>query len=345
MLFLFAGLFFVAFAVAYWLTGQVRKYALMKNVLDIPNERSSHTTPTPRGGGVAVVFVFLVALCVLWASDFISARSLLAFGGGGFLVSVVGFIDDHGHIAARWRLLTHAVSAMLIVTALGGFPEVIILDFKLDFEELGYVLAVLYLVWLLNLYNFMDGIDGLASIEAICACVGASVCSLVVQQWVLTESSVLAMILASSVAGFMIWNYPPAQIFMGDACSGFLGLVLGALSLLAAWENSELFWCWIILLAVFITDATMTIFRRLVRGEKVYEAHRCHAYQYAARYFGSHMAVTVGIMLINLFWLFPVALFVALNLVDGFIAALFSYTPVLILAYKFNSGAAESENS
>lgn len=344
MLFLFVGLFFLVFAIAYWFTGQVRKYALMKNVLDIPNERSSHTIPTPRGGGAAVVIVFLAALCLLWASDFISTRSLLAFGCGGGLVSVVGFLDDHGHIAARWRLLIHAISAMLIVTVLGGFPEVIILDFELNIAELGYVLGALYLVWMLNLYNFMDGIDGLASVEAISVCIGSTLCSLIINQWEVRESSILPFILAGSVSGFLVWNYPPAKIFMGDACSGFLGLVIGGLSLQAAWENSDMLWCWLILLALFITDATVTLLRRLLRGDKVYEAHRSHAYQFASRYFGAHKPVTIAFLFINICWLLPISLCVAMGMLDGFIAVLIAYIPVLLLAFKFKAGAVELQS-
>lgn len=341
MLFLFVGLFFAVFAISFWLTGQVRNYALRKKVLDIPNERSSHTIPTPRGGGVAVVIVFLIALCSLWAGGFVSGKSLLAFGCAGFLVSVVGFLDDHGHIAARWRLLTHAISAIFIVIVLGGFPKVTILNNELNIAELGYVLAVLYLIWLLNLYNFMDGIDGLASIEAITVCIGAALCSLIINQWEIRESSILPFILAGSVAGFLVWNYPPAKIFMGDACSGFLGLIIGGMSIQAAWENSDMFWCWLILLALFITDATITLFRRLLRGDKVYEAHRSHAYQFASRYFGAHKPVTIACMLINIFWLLPISLCVAVDMLDGFLAVLVAYFPVFLLAWKFKAGAAE----
>ena len=223
MLFLYTGLFLLAFALAYWFTGQVRNYALKQNVLDIPNERSSHTMPTPRGGGVSVVVVFLCAICVLAIIDSISITSFIAFGGAGVLVAAVGFLDDHGHIAARWRLLAHFSSALLIVILFGGLPDLVIFGFEIGFAEFGYVLAVLYLVWLLNLYNFMDGIDGLASIQAITVCVGAAICSLVLHEWRFSESSALPIVLASAVAGFLVWNFPPAKIFMGDACSGFLG--------------------------------------------------------------------------------------------------------------------------
>jgi Fuc2NAc and GlcNAc transferase len=142
---------------------------------------------------------------------------------------------------------------------------------------------------MLNLYNFMDGIDGIASVEAICACLGASVL-----YWLSGLDALIwgPLLLAASVAGFLYWNFPPARIFMGDAGSGFLGIVLGGLSLQAAWVSEPMLWAWLILLGVFIVDATFTLFRRLLRGEKVYEAHRSHAYQFASRRFGKHLPVT-----------------------------------------------------
>ncbi len=331
-------------ALTWGLTAQVRNYALKKNVLDIPNERSSHSVPTPRGGGISVVIVFLAVLCILAINKWITVISLISFFGAGSLVSVVGFLDDHGHIAARWRLLAHFGSAIFIVFMLGGLPPVSLLGINVNLSALGYVIGVLYLVWLLNLYNFMDGIDGLASIEAITVCIGSSVCSLILHQWTFTESATLSIVLASAVAGFMIWNYPPAKIFMGDACSGFLGLMLGALSLLAGWENSLMLWCSLILLAVFITDATVTLFRRLIRGEKLYEAHRSHAYQYASRYFSGHKPVTIFVALINICWLFPIALCVAIGWLDGYLAVLIAYIPMIAMAYKFKAGAAEFQN-
>ncbi|MDO6563992.1 glycosyltransferase family 4 protein [Amphritea sp. 1_MG-2023] len=335
---LYSSFYLLVCFFTWFLTGKLLSYALRKKLLDVPNERSLHANPTPRGGGVSVVVVFILGLCILVFSDFLSVTNFISFTCAALLVSVVGFIDDHGHVPARWRILVHVSAALLLVFMLRGIPGLIVLGFEINLSALGYPIAIVYLVWLLNLYNFMDGIDGLASMEAICVCIGASICSFIIQQCSLTESSIVSMLLASSVAGFMIWNYPPAKIFMGDACSGFLGLVLGALSLLAVWENSAMLWCWIILLAVFITDATMTLFRRVVSGEKIYEAHRNHAYQHAATYFGSHLPVVLAVVLINTLWLFPMALFVALDMIDGLIAIIISYTPLLVIAYKFNSG-------
>ena len=320
------------------LTHVLRRYALHKSLLDIPNGRSSHTLPTPRGGGVAIVISYLVALVwMLWAG--LMGRDLfLAMFGAGALIAALGFLDDHGHIAARWRLLGHFFAAAWALFWLGGLPAISVFGMTLEPGLIVNVLTAFYLVWLLNLYNFMDGIDGIASVEAICVCVGAAI--------IYTLSGVatlvwLPILLACAVAGFLFWNFPPAKIFMGDAGSGFLGIMLGCLSLQGAWISSQFLWVWLILLGVFIVDATVTLIRRLVRGDKVYEAHRSHAYQFASRRFGKHLPVTSAVGVINLCWLLPVAVGVTRFGLDGALGVIIAYAPLLALAVIFKAGALE----
>lgn len=320
------------------MTAVLRRYALAKSIMDIPNARSSHAIPTPRGGGVAIVLAYLASLVILGANGMADLRALLALGGAGSLVAVIGFMDDHGHIAARWRLLGHFCAAGWALFWLGGLPPLELFGTRLSLGWAGHVLAVFYLVWMLNLYNFMDGIDGIASIEAITACLGA--CLL----YGLSGLAGLAwapLLLAGAVAGFLFWNFPPARIFMGDAGSGFLGIVLGVLSLLAAWQSSQLLWGWLILLGVFVVDATFTLGRRLFRGEKVYEAHRSHAYQFASRRHQRHLPVTLGVLAINLLWLLPMAVAVVLGYLDGLLGLLLGYLPLLALALFYRAGARE----
>ncbi|ERO64639.1 hypothetical protein P308_22955 [Pseudomonas piscis] len=149
------------------------------------------------------------------------------------------------------------------------------------------------------------------------------------------------LLLAMAVLGFLYWNFPPARIFMGDAGSGFLGLVLGVLSIQAAWTSSKFFWVWLILLGVFIVDATFTLMRRLLRGDKVYEAHRSHAYQFASRRYGRHLPVTLAVLAINVLWLFPIAICVGLLGLDGMIGAVLAYVPLFVLAVRFHAGELE----
>lgn len=326
-------------AISYLLTYCLRRYALHKSLLDIPNGRSSHTVPTPRGGGVAIVLSYLAALVCVYGADLVDLSSFMALLGAGLFIAALGFLDDHGHIAARWRLLGHFVAAAWGLFWLGGLPAIHLFGTELDLGLIGDVLAAFYLVWLLNLYNFMDGIDGIASVEAITVCLGA------VLIYVLSGFPGLIglpILLGCAVAGFLFWNFPPAKIFMGDAGSGFLGIILGILSLQAAWISSQLLWAWLILLGVFIVDATVTLIRRLVRGDKIYEAHRSHAYQFASRRFGRHLPVTSAVGVINLFWLLPLALCVTRLGLDGALGLIIAYIPLVVLAVRFKAGTLEA---
>ncbi|MFJ5296969.1 glycosyltransferase family 4 protein [Pseudomonas sp. NPDC088368] len=323
-----------SFACTYWL----RRYALHKSLLDIPNGRSSHTVPTPRGGGVAIVVSYLVALAVLFGEGVLSSAAFAAMAGAGLGIAALGFLDDHGHVAARWRLLGHFFAAIWALCWLGGLPPVTFFGATFELSWIGHGLAALFLVWLLNLYNFMDGIDGIASVEAVCVCLGAALIYLLGDH---AEMTWQPLLLAAAVFGFLIWNFPPAKIFMGDAGSGFLGIILGVLSLQAAWISSQLLWAWLILLGVFIVDATVTLIRRLVRGDKIYEAHRSHAYQFASRKYGKHLPVTSAVGVINLFWLLPVAIAVTHFGVDGATGLIVAYVPLVILAIGFRAGQLE----
>lgn len=321
------------------LTFLFRRYALIKSIIDIPNHRSSHSVPTPRGGGLAIVISFLIALAFLHIFGYINSNLTWAYAVAGTITACLGFMDDRHHIDAKWRLLAHILASILMLFWLNGFPALVVLGQEIQFTSALNIFGILYIVWLLNLYNFMDGIDGLASVQAITVCVGGGL--LYLQMGNNEDAAVLPFVLGAAISGFLVWNFPPAKIFMGDAGSGFIGLLIAGLSIQAAWVSPNLFWSWIILSGVFITDATVTLMRRMFRGAKVFEAHRSHAYQHAAIKYGSHKVVTVTVMLINIFWLFPWAFAVANSWIDGFAATIISFLPILWLSIKFKSGMEE----
>lgn len=328
----------LTFLVSGFLTWALRRYALAKSMMDIPNARSSHSIPTPRGGGLAIVLAYLAVLPVLGWVGQMSWPFIMSLVSAGGWIALIGFLDDHGHVPARWRLLAHFLGAGLFLPWLPSLPEIHLLGYSFALGWVGYVLAGLFLVWMLNLYNFMDGIDGLASVEAISVCVGGAMLYLIVgEEW----RAITPLILAAAVAGFLLWNFPPAKIFMGDAGSGFLGVVLGGFVMQATWADPVLLWAWMILLGVFVVDATFTLFRRLVRGEKIYEAHRSHAYQNASRRYGAHLPVTLAVLAVNLLWLFPWSYVVALGMVDGLIGLLLAYLPLFALAVGYRAGGRE----
>ncbi|AVX90390.1 MULTISPECIES: MraY family glycosyltransferase [Pseudomonas] len=336
---IFCGLLLAVFVASLVLTYALRNYALANSLIDIPNTRSSHTIPTPRGGGVAIVVAFLIALPVSHYLQLIDLPTLIGLSGAGALVAVLGFADDHGHIAARWRLVGHFAAAGWALYWLDGGGGISLFGYLIDLKWLSSILFAVYLVWMLNLYNFMDGIDGLASVEAISVCLSACLV-----YWMAghQDLSWMPLLMAGSVAGFLCWNFPPARIFMGDAGSGFLGLIIGLLAIIAGRNTPDLLWCWLILLGVFIVDATWTLLRRLVRGEKIYEAHRSHAYQYASRHYGNHKTVVYAVLAINLLWLTPVAILTGIGLISGLLAVFIAYIPLVLLACKYKAGLLET---
>lgn len=316
------------------LTGLTRRYAVSRQLMDRPNERSSHSAPIPRGGGVAIVVAFLGGLLAL--GDGASATTVTALLVAGVGIAVIGFVDDHGHIPVRWRLLGHFICAAWILYWI-GVPHFEWMGVTVDIGPAAAVLAALFLVWMLNLYNFMDGIDGIAGVEVLT--VGTSGTAAYWLAGIPMASDVgLPALLAAATLGFLVWNLPPARIFMGDAGSGFLGLMLGAFSLQAAAARPVLLWCWLVLLGVFIVDATVTLIRRLLRGERIYEAHRSHAYQHASREFGAHRPVTLAVAALNVFWLMPWAMAIASGRVEGVVGFVFAYIPLVALALWFKAG-------
>lgn len=323
------------FAVSVVLTGCMRWYALRTDLLDRPNERSSHTRPTPRGGGVAIVLSCLLAVPALAWNGRLGADLAWALLGSGGLVAVLGFVDDRISLPARVRFVGHLAAAAWGLWWLGTIPPVPVFGSQLDLGVAGSVLSLVYIVWMVNLFNFMDGIDGIASIEAISVAAGGAVL------WLLAGRGtgwVAAWVFAAATAGFLVWNFPPARIFMGDAGSGFLGLVVALLSLWCGRESPALIWSWLILVGCFMVDATTTLIRRVRRGERFFEAHRLHAYQYASRRAGGHRPVTLAFAAVTLVWLLPIAALVAVQRLDGAIGLLLAYAPLVFAAFRLKAG-------
>ncbi len=324
----------------WWLTARMRRYALAAQLLDHPNERSSHSVPTPRGGGVAIVVSFAVLLVALGVAGALPLPLIGALLGSGLLVALVGFLDDRAALSARWRFAVHSGASIWSLWLMGGIPPVPVFGFDLNPGWFGLALATLYMVWMVNLYNFMDGLDAIAGVEAITVSLAGALC-----WWLATGTPhwPVAIVFAACVAGFLTWNYPPAKIFMGDAGSGFIGMVLGILSLWTAQQATQVFWCWFILLGCFMVDATTTLVRRVGHGERFHVAHRSHAYQYAARVFGSHERVSLSVGLINLAWLLPIAVVVALGRLDGTTGVVIAYVPLVWLAFRYRAGRAAQQ--
>lgn len=294
------GLLLGVFIIATFVTGAARYYALRRGLYDVPNARSAHRLPTPRGGGLGIAAAFFISLIFLERTGALSAHVAYALLGGGALVALIGWRDDHGHVAARWRILVHTVAAGWALFWLGGldtFPGL-----NVELGMLGAVLGVVGIVWLTNLYNFMDGIDGLAGAQALCAGLGGAA----LLWWGgAPELALVGFSLAAASAGFLIWNWPPAKIFMGDVGSGLLGFSFAVLALAGEKSGALPLLGWIVLLAVFVLDASFTLLRRMVHGEPWLHAHNTHAYQRLVQLGYSHLRVTRWVLALNIMILWP----------------------------------------
>jgi Fuc2NAc and GlcNAc transferase len=331
-----SGLCAATMLASWALTRVFLSYAVARGMLDVPNERSSHVQPTPRGGGAAIALTTSAALCILAVAGTVSRNFVLGFCGAGGVVAVVGFLDDRNHLKRRWRLLAHVAAASILLTTMGRIGPVTVFGNAVSGWAM-WPIGILYVVWIINLTNFMDGIDGLAASEAVTVAGGGTLLFAIGAP--LADAWTVAVVFAAAAAGFLIWNCPPARVFMGDVGSGFVGVALAALSLQALTISASLFWGWIILMGAFVVDASMTLIRRMWRGERVYDAHRTHAYQHAAVRWRTHGGVTLAAVAINLFWLLPLACLVALDRINPIVAVGVAYTPLIAAGVWLGAGA------
>jgi len=330
------AIFAVVVFVGFVLTLLIQKSALRTNRLDIPNERSSHTSPTPRGAGLAVVVAFLLGLVALLVDKSISDDVFLAIALPGLIVAIIGLLDDRGRLtSAKWRLVGHFVCALLAVWLVGGLPELPLANATIDFGLAGDITAVVYLVWMLNLFNFMDGIDLITGVQTVTTSAGIAMLLLAS-----TESDFwkVFVVITASILGFLFFNLPPAKIFLGDVGSGFIGFITAVISLAIAKDEPLVAWAMIILLGVFVTDATVTLLRRLLSREHVYVAHRTHAYQHLSKKLNRHLPVSLGVGAINLLFLLPIAWLVAESKIIPIFGLLIAYAPLVIVAAFLNAG-------
>ena len=272
-------------------TGAVLGSLRARAILDHPNERSSHVTPTPRGAGLAVVGVTLLAWCLLAALTgnfglywpvFLAALALAA----------ISWRDDLVGLPAWPRLVAQALAVAVGMTAL---PSDGLIFQGLLPPLLDTAVAALGWLWFVNLFNFMDGIDGISAIEAMA--IGTGLCLIALVGGMADGAGLFALIIAMAAAGFLPWNWHPARIFLGDVGSVTLGYLIGWLLLGAAASGS---WAAALLLPLYyLADATLTLFSRLRRREPVWQAHRKHYYQRAIRRGMSQRAVVGTVMALN----------------------------------------------
>jgi len=280
------------------------RLALHWRILAVPNERSSHHLPTPHGGGAPMLLAFTlgVVAAALWVAPWAAPYSLLA--GLALALMLLGIADDVWSLPVSVRLAAYGLSCLVATLHLLP-PQVAgqVAGSALMYGMLALATA-LAMLWLVNLYNFMDGIDGIAASQCLLAAAAAALLSL---DGAAGDYPLFCLLLAASQLGFLVWNWPPARLFMGDAGSIPTGFLLAGLALLGSVEGRLAISCWLVLLAIFITDASWTLLWRIATRQPFTQAHRLHAYQRLSVHWGSHLRVDLLLGAIFCGWLLPLA--------------------------------------
>jgi UDP-N-acetylmuramyl pentapeptide phosphotransferase/UDP-N-acetylglucosamine-1-phosphate transferase len=287
-----AGIGFLAFVVSFLSVAFLRRWAVRRQILDIPNERSSHARPIPRGGGLAIVLFSLAGLVSAWfIKPAWTLSALSAYLSGAALIAVVSWFDDLRPVPNRIRFTAHSVGALLAVLGFGYWGGIDIPVFgQLHLGWPGVLVTLLWITGLTNAYNFMDGIDGIAGGQAVVAGLGWAVLGWLSDQPVV---AVLGLFLATTSIGFLGHNWPPARIFMGDVGSAFLGYTFAVLPIICAQNDPRFGLIGVLLVWPFVFDTSFTFFRRLRNRENVFAAHRSHLYQRLVIAGCSHRLVTL----------------------------------------------------
>lgn len=316
--------------ISFILIGVYRWLALHYHWLDHPNQRSSHTVITPRGAGV--IFASLIIVATSWQLH-LQQLPLLSILTGA-LIMLAGWKDDIRGIKPQLRFAIYATTA---------FAATLLLTYQSSPETntawtLIFILtAAIALTWLINLYNFMDGINGLAALQAIFVLLAIN---FLARETPYALAFAHTHLFASAIlVGFLVWNFPAGKIFMGDAGSAFLGFFLGILVLWSYQLQGPSVAVWLILLAIFIGDASYTLFVRIITRQKWHEAHRLHAYQQlATRLNANHFRTTCVLMIVNLGWLLPIAWLVQARTLPQLFGLTLAYLPIIIGCYWLKAG-------
>jgi Fuc2NAc and GlcNAc transferase len=315
----------LAFGLALLGTWLLIHFAPQLHLIDRPNERSSHLRPTPRGGGIALVVAVLAGAVALPGPLPLAIRPALV---AALPIAIAGLVDDRYGLSARVRFGIHLLAALGCALSFTGPVEIGLPRYLL------LPLAVLAIVWGTNLFNFMDGIDGIAGAEGLFiagiggALLADSVPPVAAALW----------IIAAACAGFLIWNWAPARIFMGDVGSGFFGFLLAAIAALTVMQGLLGIPVWLILWGTFIADTGVTLARRMLRGEQWWNAHRTHAYQRLSRRFGSHAKSALLYAAINVLVLAPAATLAHLQPAAAWWICIATVGALVLFAWRAGAG-------
>lgn len=270
------------------LTDLIQKYSIKKKLIDLPNERSLHQTPIPRLGGVAIISVWFPSIYLFYILNLIENKLFYALLCG-LPLAAISLLDDIKTVHPYVRLFIHLISSVGAFYFLGFLRPFISFNIPFDYSLITYPVAIIGMIWFINLFNFMDGVDGFASVEAISISVILYIYS----------ANPICIIFIACIAGFLFWNLPKAEIFLGDTGSTQLGFILIVLGIHFHNNLSLSILNWVMIAAPFWFDASYTLFKRWRNKEKLNKAHKKHAYQRLVQFGYSHRRVLFILLIIN----------------------------------------------
>lgn len=279
----------IPLTISFVLTFYIRKLAIKKKLVDMPNKRSSHSIPTPRLGGLAIVITWFTTLTIFYFLKIIEPKLFFSLSSG-ILIAIISLIDDIRTLSSKIRLAVHFCASALAFFFLGGLRQFTTFDIGFNYIYIIYPIFIIAMVWFINLFNFMDGIDGYASNEAISI-------SLIL---FIFSGTPLPLLLIACISGFLYWNLSSRKIFMGDIGSTQLGFILIVLGLYFHNEFYVSILNWFMIAAPFLFDATFTLYLRWKNKEPLSEAHKKHAYQRLVQAGYSHKKVNILLILLNI---------------------------------------------
>ena len=311
-------IYVILLVISFSLTYFIKNYMIKKSLVAMVNERSSHTIPTPHGGGIAISITWFIGLFYIYFIGEIELNLFYALLFGA-VISIVSFFDDIYELSPKLRLFVQATVAIGGLYSLGGFQTLTLGIFDISNPILTNIFAFFMIIWFINLYNFLDGINGYAGSQAV---------FLALAGFVLFGGNHF-LVLAMAVLGFLYWNWNKAKIFMGDVGSTLLGYNIAIFTIYYANQEATNFWVWIILFGVYWFDATLTLIRRKLNKEKLSQAHKKHAYQRLTQAGWSHYKVTNYSIGLNLI------IFTLVYFISNIAIALFFSLILLYSAMKF----------
>ncbi len=326
------SIFIISFLICIIFTFIYKDFAKKYGPLSIPNNRTLHNSPIPVGGGLAIIISCFTGIIMTFEMGYLSKEQFYIFGIGSLLTGLVGVLDERINIRPCYQLGTQFLSAFYTFVALGFYTK-INEQVSINFLALLTIFIILFLIiWIYNAFNFVDGCDGMAS---SCIIFITFPMIIIFESLGYEDLVLLLTVLLASNIGFLFFNKPSAQIFMGDSGTKYISFFLVAVILESLQREPKLVFVWITIASFYLVDTTLTTFTRFLTVPRFWEGHRTHAYQNLVQIWNSHKKVLKLTLLVNLLWCMPLGLLSYSNINYAQYICIIALIPLAIYSYKF----------